>query len=216
MRYQSIKRAERNSTMFEITTNQTHYISKQLEKATQRIYKLSDSIGQNMFAIAFIIADVADEMAQEIENADGFASVHEWTEKAFGFKKSMSYNMLNVGRRFTAQVQNGKTKTYRDSITQADEKGYTITQCIQFLPYLDCDIEELHKAGTINPDMTCKELAETLKKYLKAPKAEPEEAEPENDEEAEVYTTVKNEHEDIEISIPQKVWDKLVKKYGGA
>lgn len=212
--------------MLEITTTQTHYLSKQLEKATQRIYKLSDSIGQNMFAIAFIISEVADEMAQEIENADGFKSVHEWTEKAFGFKKSMSYNMLNVGRRFTAQIQNGKTKTYRDSITQADENGYTITQCIQFLPYLDCDIEETHKAGIINPDMTCKELAETLKKHLKAPKTEPEEAEPEDDEEAdgesenveeaEVYTTVKNEHEDIEISIPQKVWDKLVKKYGGA
>lgn len=211
--------------MFEITTTQTHYISKHLEKATQRIYKLSDTIGQNMFAIAFIISEVADEMAQEIENADGFANVHEWTEKAFGFKKSMSYNMLNVGRRFTAQIQNGKTKTYRDSITQADEKGYTISQCIQFLPYLDCDIEELHKAGTINPDMTCKELSETLKKYLKAPKAEAEETggesdeadgESENDEEAEVYTTIMNAHEDVEISIPQKVWDRLVKKYGGA
>lgn len=209
--------------MFEITT-QTHYISKQLEKATQRIYKLSDTIGQNMFAIAFIISEVADEMAQEIENADGFASVHDWTAKAFGFKKSMSYNMLNVGRRFTAQIQNGKTKTYRDSITQADEKGYTISQCIQFLPYLDCDIEELHKAGTINPDMTCKELADTLKKYLEAPKAEAEEtdenedaeSESGNDEEAEVYTTIMNAHEDVEISIPQKVWDRLVKKYGGA
>lgn len=212
--------------MFEITTTQTHYISKQLEKATQRIYKLSDTIGQNMFAIAFIISEVADEMAQEIENADGFKSVHDWTEKAFGFKKSMSYNMLNVGRRFTAQIQNGKTKTYRDNVTQADEKGYTITQCIQFLPYVNEDIEKLHEAGAINPDMTCKELAATLKKHLKAPITDPEETEAENDEDAEteaendedaeVYTTITNPHEDVEISIPQKVWDKLVKKYGGA
>ena len=197
--------------MLEITITNQHFISKHLEKATQRIQKLSSTIGNNLFAIAWIISETADEMAQEIENADGFTNVHEWTEKAFGFKKSMSYNLLNVGRRFTAKVTNGKITTYRDNITSPNENGYSISQCIQFLPYVDDDVEQAHQAGIITPEMSCKQISETLKKHLKAPKTETE-TETETEE---VYTTVYNEHEGIYVTLPQKVWDKLVTKYGG-
>ena len=79
--------------MFEIARNTEFTLSNQLEKATTKIWKLSEDMNSNAFGIAYHIADVNATGAY----SEDFKSVHEWTAAVFGIKKSMSYNMLTIG-----------------------------------------------------------------------------------------------------------------------
>lgn len=178
--------------MLEINVVSANYLDKGLAKATERVARVADGMNGNAFEIAWIIASVADDFDNgAISDADGFKNVHEWTANAFGFKKTTSYNLLAIGREYTAEITNGKKKTYRDNITNPGEKGFSISQCMLFLKYHPNDINYLFETGVISPAMSCRDLAKALKKALDG-ETEPDETE--TDETAESETEEMENH----------------------
>ena len=190
--------------MFTIEKTTIHYLSKRLEKATQRVYKIADAINQNAFCIAWIIADTEDAFTAD-DNPDGFKNVIEWAMAAFGFKKSTAYNLLKIGKFYTAEVKTASKTTYRDNITAPDEIPFTISQIMQFLPYDYADVEKAYKEGVISPEMSCRALADTLKKWIKKTEtdAETDETDAETDDSTD-YAIVTDEN-GTQYRIPRKV-----------
>lgn len=187
-------------------TNKT-YLSAALNKSTARIAKLADAMSGNMFEIAWILAETAENFDGE---ADGLKNVHEWAMAAFGFKKATSYNLLKIGQEFTACIQNGRKKVYRDIFTSPDEKGYSISQIGKMFRYGVEDITEAHNSGVISPAMSCREIEKALAAYFNGTEAADdaaeaaEDAEPAEDEKAVIVTDADGH----KYAIPRKVLEK--------
>ena len=79
------------------TCDAVTFSNKELQKATNTVFKLGDAIKKNWFAIAYIVAHVD---AKECYKDDGFNTVHEWVEKTFGIKKTASYSLLTIGKEY--------------------------------------------------------------------------------------------------------------------
>lgn len=194
--------------MFEIARNQEFALSAQLEKSTQKIWKLSDDLNSNAFGIAYHIADVATTGAYEQD----FKSVHEWTASVFGIKKSMSYNMLTIGNRFVQQIKN-KNKTRYTSIFYNPEtdEDFTISQIIAMIPFCKGDeeiakIKELIESGELDNSFTCKEIKEFLEDTF-TPSDDTGEGDGQTEDTTE-YITLKDEQSGIEYKIPVDKFDK--------
>ena len=157
--------------MLEITTISRNYVSKRLEKNSQRILKCAESIDSKMFEVAAIIAETAKAAAEDnsVLSEDGFKNVHEWTEAAFGFKKSMSYSLLKIGQNFT--VKDGK---YRCNLTTEDVNGieiyvnFTTSQVFQMLSFDEVMVRDAVYKKLITAEMSCREIAKKLKEIKMA------------------------------------------------
>lgn len=166
--------------------NNVEFSNVDLNKATKEIVKLSDTIKQNLYHVAYIISDVNE---RELFKEDGFNNVHEWTAKAFGFKKSFSYDLLKIGNEYTAPIKDSKTgkiKGYKSNLTPVAGKDFTVSQVKVMLPLGEWEnVEEATLNNDITPDMTILEIKKKVKE-LKTP--EKEEAE-ETEETPETETT---------------------------
>lgn len=150
--------------MYDLTTTNTSvsYTNKALRKATETIYSIADSVRKSAFQTAAIIAEIDDLKAYE---QDGFKTVHEWTETAFGIKKSQSYDLLTVGREYTAILRDSKDRVcgYRSSLTAPDAKvDFNVTQVAMLAHAEKAVVDDLLKAGKIVPTMTCAEIKRVL------------------------------------------------------
>lgn len=167
----------------EITTtgrNDIAFTDKTLQNATMKIFQINEAIRKNYFAIAFIVAGVD---SAEAYKADGFKDVHEWTSKTFGYKKSMSYDMLKIGREYTREMLNksGKVAGYECNLLPADSSdNFRTSQVIKLLPLGREMAGELVERGEVTPDMTVRAIADVVKGYTTSDDEEPAEtAEPE-------------------------------------
>ena len=137
--------------------------SKRLQTATDKIFSLGEKIRRNAIETCAVIAAVDAEKSYEM---DGFKSVHEWTAEAFGFKKSTSYNMLNIGRDYIKPIKNEKGRiTGYASIIASDEGDYTVTQLRTLLPVGADAAVELAESKKITPDMSTRAMKEVVDEY---------------------------------------------------
>lgn len=178
-----------------------------LDRATKTIYKLSDGIKKNMFAVAAIIASVDAEKSYE---QDGFANVHEWVTKTFGFKKSNSYELLKIGKEYTRAILNeaGTVKSYQSNLVELNAANdFTTSQVQAVLPLGHDKAAELVNAGEITPEMSVRDIKKVVKENKEEKENskrtenaeaenEPETAEAENGQEE---TEAKNEPETVEV-----------------
>ena len=180
--------------MFEIARNSEFQLSAQLEKATLKIWKLSDDMNSNAFGIAYHIADVNATGAF----SEDFKTVHDWTAAVFGIKKSMSYNMLTIGNGFVQEIkQKGKPARYYSIFFNPEtmDVDFTISQVIAMIPYCktESDIEtvkELIERGEIFPEMTVKQLKERMESVFRGGESdETDETETEDNTEYIEFTT---------------------------
>lgn len=151
-----------------------------LRKATENINKIGTELRKNYFKVAAIIARVEADKAFE---EDGFRSVHEWTEKCFGIKRSVSYSLLRIGKEETMEVldDRGRVIDYTSKTHDNDGNGFTVTQ-LERMASLDAEVkEELISNGSISADMTCREIMDVVKANKKdsAPDQPEEELKPE-------------------------------------
>lgn len=207
--------------MFEITTRtECTFSVKALNTATETIYKLATKTTETALQAAYIIAQTAEIWGGDGETPNEFANVHEWTAAAFGMKKAMSYHHINVGKRFVKKYEIAKGKyKYHTDLLPIDYVDFTISQLIAMLPYDDFIIREEVAAGAINPTMTCKEIAAHLDYVQNGKNEEPDDENDESENEnggddTETLYTLHCESENIDILIPEKVYKRLVKKYG--
>lgn len=167
------------------STNAVSFSNKELQKATNNVFKLGESIKKNWFAIAYIVADVD---ATECYKDDGFNTVHEWVEKTFGIKKTASYSLLTIGKEYTRKIVNasGCVIGYGTNlVTEGDD--FSKTQVEKMLPAGHELAVELVEVGEITPEMTAQEISKVIKSHTK-PESETgnAEQEPETDNSTDV------------------------------
>ena len=186
------------------TTNAVSFSNKELQKATNTVFKLGDSIKKNWFEIAHIVAYV-DEM--ECYKDDGFNTVHEWVEKTFGIKKTASYSLLTIGKEYTREIVNssGKVVGYGTNLITDGSDDFSKTQVEKMLPAGHELAVELVKGGEITPSMSTKEISRVVKSHTN-----PEPDEHETDE-----TEQENDGGGVIEQKPEKitVWDRDGKEY---
>lgn len=150
------------------TQGEIKFVNKNLQKATNDMLKLGSEIRKCALATAVIIAKVDD---LECYKDDGFNSVHAWTEKTFGFKKSASYTLLKIGKEYIREIispKNGKVIGYSSNLLPVDaEKDFTTTQIEKMLPGGHDLAVDLVSSGEITPDMSCKAIGEVIKAHTK-------------------------------------------------
>lgn len=146
------------------TTTDLEIKNKKLKKATDRIYKIGDTMRKCAYETAFIIAEVAGSKCYE---EDGFKSVHEWTEHYFGFKKSTSYTLLKIGREYTSALvgENNRISGYGSNLSLSDEDDFTISQIEKMLPLGHDKAYDMVRSGEIKTDMTCKEIYKIVRDF---------------------------------------------------
>ncbi len=197
-------------------TNAVSFSNKELQKSTDFIFKLGDSIKKNWFAIAYTVAHVD---ATECYKDDGFNTVHEWVEKAFGIKKSASYSLLTIGKEYTRRIVNasGKTTGYGSNlIAEGSVNDFSKTQIEKMLPAGHELAVELVINGEITPDMSAKEISRVVKSHVDPepeqemkPEQESETDEDDGEPETEVDTITLWDSDGNEYVLPINI----VKKY---
>lgn len=186
------------------TTNAVTFENKDLQKATNAVFKLGDAIKKNWFAIAHIVAHVD---ATECFKDDGFNTVHEWVEKTFGIKKSASYTLLTIGKEYTREIVNasGKVVGYGTNLITDGSDDFSKTQVEKMLPAGHELAVELVAGGEITPEMSAKEISKVVKAHTN-PEPETDETEPEQETDG---GNGEPEQEPETVS----VWDKDGKEY---
>lgn len=147
------------------TTDRTvlAFTNKKLQNATMQIMQIAGKIRNNWFEVGAIIATV-DE--QELYKDDGFNNVHEWTARAFNIKKSMSYDLLKIGKEYTREIlsEKGRTLGYECNLEVPDSsENFALTQVIRMLPAGHEKVQELVTAKVITPDMTSTAIGKVIK-----------------------------------------------------
>lgn len=151
-----------------ITTgaNEFSFANKALQNATMQIVRLTEKAKDSMYQIAHIIASVD---SSECYKDDGFNNVHEWTSKILGYRKSMSYDLLKIGREYTRETFNasGKVKGYEcNLLPEGCNDNFSTTQVIRMLPAGREIVCELVEDSVIVPSMTGKEITKVIKERL--------------------------------------------------
>lgn len=158
--------------------NDFQFQNKNLQNATMKIVRLTEQAKLSMFQIAFIVSQVD---ATECYKDDGFNSVHEWTTKVLGYRKSMSYDLLKIGRDYTREVlsKSGKVTGYEcNLLPESSKDNFSTTQVIRMLPAGRELVCELVEDELIVPSMTGKQIADVIKSHTQedeAPDDEPDE-----------------------------------------
>ena len=178
------------------------FVSKELTNATNAIFQLGENMRKAWFSVAYIVAEVD---RTECYRDDGFKSVHDWTNKLFGLKKSASYSLLTIGREYTKPItnKNGKVLGFRSNLTEEGYPDFSKTQIEKMLPLGHDGALKAVTDGSIKPEMTVAEIREKVEE-LKSVDTESEE----------VTEEVTEESTDTEEEIPMiEVWDKEGRKY---
>ena len=131
--------------------------NKSLQSQTNAIRKLMYQMKANMFEIAVRLKAIQDGKLYE---ADGFEDVQDYAEQVFGYKKSMTYNLLRVADSFI--LKDGRAFK---SIIAHDNNDYTVSQLQEVLTIEPVDVITLDKNAVISPDMTTKQIRSQVKKF---------------------------------------------------
>lgn len=133
---------------------------------------------------AFLIAEKFYELYknEKLLKDEGYDSIIEFAEDIFRLKKTQTYNLINIGKRFS---RNG-------SCILGD---YNTSQLQELLPIKDNrKINKMIKDGIITEDMEAKTIRKIVKEEMKE-KIESPEVVPEKTKEM----VIENTHEEIEI-----------------
>lgn len=195
------------------------YTNKALNSATQKVFKIGETVRKCAFETAVIIAAVE---SSECYKEDGFNNVCEWTSAAFGFQKSSTYTLLKIGREYVRELvdpKTGKVKGYASNLLPENaEKDFSTTQIEKMLPAGHAFAAELVEREEITPDMTCREISKVVKSYMSDSAEEEsteESVEGESTEEKPVAITMFNDGTNVLIDdgankwlIPVEVFDE--------
>ena len=190
--------------IIEMTTELT-YINPTLQKFTNKVIKLGNAIRNNLYEVAFIIAEVD---ASECYKDDGFNNVAEWGEKSFGFKKTAIYDLLKIGRDYTRARLSAKGNVvgYESNLLPENVgEDFTTTQIIKMLPAGRELVVELVDNEEITPEMSCREIGKVIKAHTKTEekKEDNDNTEGDNTENGEDNTPANEEVRDVEYFLIQ-------------
>lgn len=140
--------------MIVIKNDPVEFKNRELNNATQKIFKIGERMQKNLYEVANVLAKVDTNKAYK---EDGFKSAADYAMKTFGFKKTQAYTLLKVGKEWTSPK-------LESTLPHEEGKDFTVTQ-IEKLAYLGSK-EEVIKAvenGDVTPEMTVAEIREYVK-----------------------------------------------------
>lgn len=162
--------------------------NKELTKATTAIAKATESAAKSLLKIASVMAEVEARALY----ADDFKSISEYGERVFGYKKSVVYNMVRIGRDYIEPT------TGKSVLALENGQDFTFNQLTRMLPLPSVDVaEELVAEEVITPDMTLREIENAVKEYNHKDDAAEGEEEPAEETEA---VTVEEEPDEIAMN----------------
>ena len=212
------------SIEFEMSRVNRQFISKRLEPTAQQIMQCADAMSSKQLQIASILADTvkAAEDDATVFSADGYKNISEFTEDVFGFKKSMTNNLVRIGKSYVVKVGKRYISNILIPTGEPNECTYaefSSSQIVQFLTYDENMIRHIAFHEIITPSMSCREL----KRILELAKAYTEKHQgrfgdiqsindltnPEELEKAETETTTKESKPELTVAL----WDKDGNEY---
>lgn len=166
--------------MFEIIPNENpiDFNNSNLTEVTKDIYRNAGMIRRCFYRIARDLVRVEKE---RLFVEDGFLSTVEYASKTFGFKKSLVYNLLTIGKQYT------KSEGNESNLKHDKAKDFSSGQLSVMLPYDESKIREMTDAEEITPYMTVREIKKKLKATEQEEPEKPEEPE-EGGEEKPIFT----------------------------
>ena len=133
------------------------FTNKKLEKYTQYIENATKELNKTPFKIAYYLNKIDEEQAF----IDDYENIVEYAKDVFGYKKSVVYAMLKIGKEWLES----KDRTVLAMVTDNDKvlSDYGFTHIKTLLPLGVEGAKNLHDDGVINPNMTVKDLQEVVK-----------------------------------------------------
>lgn len=183
---------------------QVTFINEDLNKATQKIFTVGSRIQKNLYEIAYILAKVEE---RELYTEDGFKNTAEYAQKTFGFKKTMAYSLLKIGKDFT-------TSKHESILPHEKGNDFSVTQVEKCLPLKDPEkVIELVVAEEITPEMSAKEISQVIKTKLppKKPKVTADTADTDNTDDSGQPEIMKIDAKDMNVI---EVSNEIIKLLG--
>lgn len=153
---------------------ETAYTNKALTRATEKIRKRCDKIRANMFEVAHIIAEVEATGVYK----DDYKSVHQWTKEAFGFQKTVSYNLLRIGKEYVREVldEKGRVVDYETNLLpEGGVADFNLAQVSRMLPAGHELAKDLVDSASIRVEMPSNEIGKIIKAAMQGDTPEEEE-----------------------------------------
>lgn len=125
-----------------------------LANRTQEVIRLVNARDQAMLGVAFNLAIVKQF---SLYTHDGFDSVYDYAKHILGYKRTMTSNLISVGRMFVE-----KTKYGYQSVFHHPRYDYNYSQLVELVPIGLKRAKELDKEQKITPDMKVKELKKVV------------------------------------------------------
>ena len=175
--------------MFEITEkNQKNELEMNgsLKKVTEKINHFQNIAKNSIFAISLILADIAEKPKNYLENS-GFATIADYTEEVFGYKKAYTYKMIKISKFINITDKNGEhlsvdyllddnkafELTQSDNyvkinvLKDADGFDYSPSQMLEIIPLTSEQITDNLK--DLDSSFSCKELRKIVKDIVNPP-----------------------------------------------
>lgn len=134
---------------------------KFLDGYTSRIKKYQKEIVESFYFIGFNLLEIHDLKLFKVK---GYNNIVEYAEKELSYKKSTTYNLMNIVKKFGCnRIENNNNATIKHSKINIDDKykDYTYGQLKTMLSIPDEDLEK------ISPKMSVREI-EVFKTILKS------------------------------------------------
>lgn len=129
-----------------------HGLTDECQKLTNKIRGALYDIAHSFVYIGFLLAECE---SCETYKEWGYSSIHEYAFDQFGFKKSSTYNFINVCKAFSSNSSTDKKCSLPFSMNMKDNyKDFNYSQLVEMLSMND------KQRSQVTPDMTVKQIRE--------------------------------------------------------
>lgn len=174
--------------MFEIEKNVKNMpeMNDALKLVTEKIDNYQKIAKNSILAISMILTDVAEKPKEYLENS-GFATIADYAEIMFGYKKAYTYKLIKISKFVSITDNNGKKLSVEyllndnklleltennnslriNVLKDSDGFEYSTSQMLELLPLTDKQIEE--NITQLDSSLSCKELRQVVKDIVNPP-----------------------------------------------
>lgn len=174
--------------MFEIEKNVKNMpeMNDALKLVTEKIDNYQKIAKNSILAISMILTDVAEKPKEYLENS-GFATIAEYAETMFGYKKAYTYKLIKISKFVSLTDDNGKKLSVEyilndnkllelaennnslriNVLKDSDGFEYSTSQMLELLPLSSEQIQ--NHLNELDSSLSCKELRSIVKDIVNPP-----------------------------------------------
>lgn len=144
-----------------LALSDNHGLTDECQKLTNKIRGALFDIAHSFVYIGFLLAECD---YYETYKEWGYSSIHEYALDQFGFKKSSTYNFINICKQFSDNEQNAKNLNFPYAMTiKGDYREFNYSQLVEMLSMNE------KQRSQVTPDMSVKQIREVKKGSIDEP-----------------------------------------------